>query len=247
MKKLVVGVCMGVLVAGVVAHAATYYAEDASFKIFVNGNEFTTSKAVVIDGSTYLPLRAMGDALGVNVEWNAEQHQVEIGDAPAKQDENVYSRNNPAPLNTMQTYSRKNTNSYIDMSSISPDYSANIRITDVIRGANANEKVKNDNMFNEDAPQGYEYILARVSFSLISSQNDVSINANGWNFKFYSSNNEEYENVFVSINDELSTDLYPGGNAEGYIVGLVKVEDPAPKLAYGLDYNGVNGIWFALN
>lgn len=79
MKKFISGLACGIVIASTVALAASYVAEDASFKVFVNGKEFTSSKAVVIDGSTYLPLRAMGDVLGVPVNWNNELHQVEVG------------------------------------------------------------------------------------------------------------------------------------------------------------------------
>ncbi len=245
MKKFLQGTITGVLLTSTVALAATYVAEDASFKILVDGNEFTSSKAVVIDGSTYLPLRAIGDALNVAVNWNEELRQVEIGNSAPVAEANEYSRTNPAPLNTVQTYTRKS-NSIIDVSAISPDYSAAIRVIETTRGENAAKIIKEANQFNEEAKEGYEYIIAKVAFSLLNAQNDVSINANSYNFDFYSSNNEEYESVFVSMDDMLSTDLYAGGSAEGYIVGMVKKDDASPKLAYGLDYNGVNGIWFSL-
>ncbi len=79
MKKFILGLVSGIVLASTIVLAASYVAEDASFKVFVNGKEFTSSKAVVIDGSTYLPLRAMGDVLGVPVNWNNELHQVEVG------------------------------------------------------------------------------------------------------------------------------------------------------------------------
>ena len=79
MKKFLSGIIIGAALVCTVVFAATYTAEDASFKIFVEGKEFTESKAVVIDGSTYLPLRALGNVLGVPVNWNNELRQVEIG------------------------------------------------------------------------------------------------------------------------------------------------------------------------
>ena len=45
----------------------------------IDGKEFTSENPqVVIDGRTYLPLRAIGEALGVGVEWNTELSRVEI-------------------------------------------------------------------------------------------------------------------------------------------------------------------------
>ncbi len=80
MKKFISGVIIGAILAGSVAFAATYVAEPAPFKVMVNGKEFVSEPgAMVINDRTYLPLRAIGDALGVPVEWNDELGQAEVG------------------------------------------------------------------------------------------------------------------------------------------------------------------------
>ena len=80
MKKFIIGLVCGIMLASTFAFAATYISEPATFKVLVNGEEFVSDPPVlVIEGSTYLPLRAMGDALGVPVEWNGELRQVEVG------------------------------------------------------------------------------------------------------------------------------------------------------------------------
>lgn len=249
MKKFISGFIVGALLFSMVSvfAAVSYVAKPADFKVIVNGKEFVSDPpALEVEGRTYLPLRAMGEALGVPVNWNQELYQAEVGNAAPVAQANQYSRTNPAPLNTVQTYTRKNSNPYIDLSTVTPDYSATIRVIETIRGEKAWEKIKNANMFNEKPKEGHEYIIAKVAFTLLSSQNDTSILAYSGNFDFYSSNNEEYERTYVSLEDMLSTDLYAGGNAEGYIVGMVRTNDPAPKVAYGLDYNGTGGIWFSL-
>jgi len=68
-------------VAGV--YAASYVADVAGFKVLVNGKEFVSDPpALVVEGRTYLPLRAMGDALGVPVTWNDALGQAEVGITP---------------------------------------------------------------------------------------------------------------------------------------------------------------------
>lgn len=80
MKKFIIGFLIGAMIFGTVGYAVTYVAQPATFKVMVNGKEFVSDPPVlVIEGSTYLPLRAMGDALGVPVEWNAELKQAEVG------------------------------------------------------------------------------------------------------------------------------------------------------------------------
>ena len=84
MKKFILGLIMGSLIFSVVGvFAASYVADVAGFKVLVNGKEFVSDPpALVVEGRTYLPLRAMGDALGVPVNWNAELGQAEVGFTP---------------------------------------------------------------------------------------------------------------------------------------------------------------------
>lgn len=240
MKKFISGLLAGAFLTSSIAFAATYVAEDVSFKIFVNGKEFTSAPAVAINGSTYLPLKAVGEALNIPVNWNSESGQVEVGNSAPVAEQNQYSRNNPAPINTVQTYS-KSDSWYSEY-----NYSATVRVLETIRGEKAWSIIKKDNMFNSEPKDGYEYIIVKVAFSLLSKEAEGTIKANTYDFDFYSSNNEEYEQVFVVKENALSKDLFPGGNAEGYVVGLIKTDDPAPKLVYGLDYHGAGGIWFNL-
>lgn len=85
MKKYLAGFLIGVIVTvGMTAFADeinSWIAERATFDVYVGGEKFESNKPVaVIDGSTYLPLKATGEALGVSVEWNAEDRRVEVGE-----------------------------------------------------------------------------------------------------------------------------------------------------------------------
>ena len=84
MKKFISGFVLGAFIfTAVGAFAASYVADVAGFKVLVNGKEFVSDPpALVVEGRTYLPLRAMGDALGVPVNWNAELGQAEVGITP---------------------------------------------------------------------------------------------------------------------------------------------------------------------
>jgi hypothetical protein len=86
LKKFISGLLAGILiVAGVTAGAQSvrqYTAKEVSYPILVNGQMFITDKPIVsINGSTYLPLAVIGDALGVKVSWNSKKSRVEIGEA----------------------------------------------------------------------------------------------------------------------------------------------------------------------
>jgi len=84
MKKFITGIIVGALLTSTIAFAASYIANPPTFKVLVNGKEFISDPpTLVVEGNTYLPLRAMGDALGVPVKWNEELRQVEVGTSPA--------------------------------------------------------------------------------------------------------------------------------------------------------------------
>jgi hypothetical protein len=82
MKKLVSGLVIGGILATcplTYAETTSWIADMATFKVMVRGTEFISENpAVAVEGRTYLPLRAMGDVLGVSVEWNDELKQAEV-------------------------------------------------------------------------------------------------------------------------------------------------------------------------
>ncbi|OQB13331.1 MAG: hypothetical protein BWY15_01795 [Firmicutes bacterium ADurb.Bin193] len=81
MKRFMSGFLLGAMLFGVVgAVAVSYVANPVDFKVLVNGKEFVSDPpALEVEGRTYLPLRAMGEALGVPVNWNEELRQAEVG------------------------------------------------------------------------------------------------------------------------------------------------------------------------
>lgn len=81
MKKFLCGFLSGAIIFSMIgAFAVSYVANPVDFKVLVNGKEFVSDPpALEVNGRTYLPLRAMGDALGVPVNWNEELRQAEVG------------------------------------------------------------------------------------------------------------------------------------------------------------------------
>ena len=79
-KSFIAGIILGaVLFSGAAVLAASYEAYTATFPVYINGEEWESDSLVaVIEGRTYLPLRALGGVLGVDVEWNEELFRVDI-------------------------------------------------------------------------------------------------------------------------------------------------------------------------
>jgi len=82
-KTIIFGVILSVaLLAGsslVFAGTQTFEAVAANFNFFVNGqNVKPAEQPVVIDGKTYLPVRALGEVLDKRIGWDADSKTVVI-------------------------------------------------------------------------------------------------------------------------------------------------------------------------
>ncbi|MBP3361222.1 MAG: copper amine oxidase N-terminal domain-containing protein [Clostridia bacterium] len=71
-RTFAAGIAVGAIIA---AGAAT---AQNQLRIFVNGSELADSGAYIDDGKTYIPLRAVSEALGADVEWNGEEYSVSV-------------------------------------------------------------------------------------------------------------------------------------------------------------------------
>lgn len=82
MQGLVAGLIIGATVAGTGAFAYTNYIEAVygDIKIVVDGKKVNPdSKPFISDGTTYLPVRAVAEALDKSVYWDGETSTVYIG------------------------------------------------------------------------------------------------------------------------------------------------------------------------
>src|SRR5690606_41411366 len=83
MKKFALGFVVGLITSMVVgvfaANSDIFTAQRATFDIYVADEKFQPENpALVVEGRTYLPLRATGEALGIEVIWNGDLRRVEI-------------------------------------------------------------------------------------------------------------------------------------------------------------------------
>lgn len=207
----------------------------------VNANG-TPVEPFAIDGTTYLPVRAVANALGLDVEWEQATQTVKLTskNAPVTPTEPTgsYSRQSPAPIGTIQS---------IQVENYSEKYNASAVVVEAVRGADAWEMIKAANQFNSAPEEGMEYIVAKVRVSINSVSEDKAISLSEFSFDTYSADNVEYSRAFaVDPSPEFSGNVFAGGTLEGYITLQVNISDPAPKLVFGAKYDGSGGIWFSL-
>jgi len=212
-------------------------------KVTLNGTQISlATEPFLMDGSTYLPLRAIGTALGIGVDWDGNTSTVKLttnsgGSTPATPS-NKYSRTNPAPVGTAQT---------ITIDDIIDNYTATITVIETLRGDAAWQKIRDANRFNSEPALGKEYILAEISAKVVAVENDKAVSFSSWALTAFSSSNVEYKAVAVVEPEPIfSGNVYAGGTLDGYVAFLVDKVDSAPKAVYGKNYDGSGGIWFSL-
>lgn len=89
MKKFILGVIVGGLIFGSVPLAAAieeYICYKADYKVVINGKTYEDAELPILSykGNTYAPLRSMLSAAGLNVNWNTELGQAEVGNVSNK-------------------------------------------------------------------------------------------------------------------------------------------------------------------
>jgi len=93
LQGLVIGIIIGTLLAGSIALAATKNLEAAfnNIKIVVDGSEISPKDAngnavepFIVDGTTYLPVRAVANALDKAVYWDGPNWTVYLGNMDGK-------------------------------------------------------------------------------------------------------------------------------------------------------------------
>lgn len=99
MKQRIQGIIIGMLISTVLFNGFVYAAQNNdvvqrifnNIKITLNGNEIipkdvngNSVEPFIIDGTTYLPVRAIGNALGLNVDWDSSTNTVVLSDPKYK-------------------------------------------------------------------------------------------------------------------------------------------------------------------
>ena len=117
-----------------------------------------------------------------------------------------------------------------------------LTLNSVVRGADAWKIISDANMFNSEAPDGKEYIIAEFTVANVKdlSGEDAAIHVNTAQFSFSDSTfAKESQLNFVTLDAELSAELYEGASTTGVVV-LVSDKDDACYAIFN------DAVWFAL-
>ncbi|MGG3805447.1 hypothetical protein [Metabacillus fastidiosus] len=136
------------------------------------------------------------------------------------------SRTNPVPFKKTATVDDELYNDQGEPFPIKFD----LTVVEVIRGDAAYQKLKSMNEFNEPAPEGYEWALAKTKVKFVESETeDLPFHIDGvMNFTMVSESGDIYSGDIVGTAEpDFSFEMYVGNEKEGYIPGLVKAGEKA--------------------
>ena len=246
MKKFLSGLLVGVILMITITTFAAGAIKEAFFnetiKLEVDGKVVDTDMVTVIlegsvDGTNYVSARALAEALGAKVEWDGKNKKILVTSKDAIPVTSGYGYSNPAPLNTTQV---------IEAEDFLQKYKVEMSVKEIIRGEEAWKLVQEANMFNGPAPEGYEYLLAKIYFKLLDIDEGKQFDLLGeMDIDLVSSDGKDYGWVSaVAPEPQLRASLYKGASHEGWAVYIVKKDDVKPKLVFGRNYDGSGGIWF---
>ncbi|MEC0229303.1 stalk domain-containing protein [Paenibacillus alba] len=231
-KKLLIALGLSGIIAVSVAVGA-YAASD--IKLFVNGKK-TEASVEIIDGSSYVPLKVVAEALGQEVRWDESKREIHIG----KEEDTSsvgYSRSNPAPFNTKLTFKKE---------SILENYEGEVSIKDVIRGNDAWALIKNTNKFNSPPAESKEYMLVNATVKITGNQKkDTKVDISSAHFTLVSTQGKDYDAIsIVTPEPAINTSLYVGAENSGWFALQVDKKDTSPLITYARAYDGTGGVWF---
>lgn len=190
------------------------------------------AKAVSTGVLSALLLAACGETDDVSTKTQTEETGKEenVNQEEKKEEAKVGTRSNPVKINEIASI---DTVTYDDSSN---EYKTKIELSvnKVIRGEQAQQKLKEMNEFNEDAPDGYEWVLVKSKVKVADSEtDDHPFTIDGiMNFKFVSESGDVYSGDITGTTEpDFSFEMYNGNEKEGFIAGLVKAGEDA-KMEY---------------
>jgi hypothetical protein len=127
-------------------------------------------------------------------------------------------------------------------------HTAEVTLLEIIRGNQAWQRIRQANEFNEPAPPGQEYLLARMRFKLTGGPSPDRQYALWYGaFTAVSQDGRDYPLSDVVVPEPpIDANLYPGASHEGWAVFQVSDDDEQPRLAFGRAFDGTGGAWWKL-
>jgi hypothetical protein len=124
----------------------------------------------------------------------------------------------------------------------------NIKISDMIRGDDAYEKILEANQFNDLPPVGMEYILIWVEAEYFGAEDEFGLINSSW-FRSMNPLGEMYQTIsVVEPSPELNAELFSNGKYQGWVALLVEKNQPFIIMVDPVfDYETINNRYIELD
>ena len=159
----------------------------------------------------------------------------EVEEETSEKESEYGKRSNPVPVGEWVSIEE---NLYDDEDNVL-DAVLDLRITDVVRGEEALGILKNENQFNEEAPDGHEWVIVSLEAKLVEGDEDVPFNVYPWFSIIDSTGSEVSQDDWGTLDgDEYGyVDLFEGGETSGRYV-FYTLEGDDTLLSYEQFLNG---------
>ncbi|MFN2226702.1 MAG: hypothetical protein ACK2UY_10350 [Anaerolineae bacterium] len=120
-----------------------------------------------------------------------------------------------------------------------------LAVQQALRGEEAWQRLLEANRYNDPPQPGTEYLLLYVGVEYLSGPVHGTLRLDAWSFRLVSNNQVLQPPSLVEPPPAFELEFFPGGEGGGWMAWVIYEDDPAPLLAYGLEYDGSGGVFFA--
>lgn len=120
-----------------------------------------------------------------------------------------------------------------------------LTLTESLRGEEAWQRILEANQFNDPPLDGTEYLLIFAQVDYLRGPSTQVLALDEWDFRLVTRNQVLKPVSVVVPEPAFEFEFFPEASGGGWMAWPVSVEDAAPLLAYGLDYDGSGGTFFA--
>lgn len=161
--------------------------------------------------------------------------EAKVEEETSEKESEYGKRSNPVPVGEWASIEE---NLYDDEDNVL-DAVLDLRITDVVRGEEALGILKNENQFNEEAPDGHEWVIVSLEAKLVEGDEDAPFNVYPWFSIIDSTGSEVSQDDWGTLDgDEYGyVDLFEGGETSGRYV-FYTLEGDDTLLSYEQFLNG---------
>ena len=181
------------------------------------------------------------DVVVDNTEEVEMPEESKVEEEVSEKESEYGKRSNPVPVGEWASIEE----SIYDDEDNALDAVFNLRITDVVRGEEAFGILKNENQFNEEAPEGHEWVIVSLEAKLVEGDEDFPFTVVPWFSIIDSTGSEVSQDDWGTLdgNEYGYVDLFEGGETSGRYV-FYTLEGDDTLLSYEQFFEG--SIYFSL-